>query len=73
MKSCQPYEDVTMVRLLQKGEDGAFTELYNRYWDKLFYLAGRKLGSLNEVEEIVQDILTELWHLQGKIPVLQAP
>jgi RNA polymerase sigma-70 factor (ECF subfamily) len=39
----------------------AFTEVYNRYWKKLFSIAANKIQDLDDAEEIVQDIFVSLW------------
>ncbi len=36
-------------------------ELYNRYWLKLFYIAGNKLEDTSLAKEIVQDLFADLW------------
>lgn len=56
------YEDVILLRLLSGGDDEAFTEIYNRYWEKLLYVAGIKCRHLGIAEEIVQDIFLDLWN-----------
>lgn len=55
------YSDSELVALLQSNDQQAFTELYVRYWDKLFYLAGKKLDNLSEAEHMVQDVFMDLW------------
>jgi len=54
-------DDKALTVLLQNGDEHAFTEIYNRYWDKLFAIAANKLKDLDEAEEIVQDIFVSLW------------
>lgn len=54
-------DDKVLTALLQNGDEHAFTEIYNRYWDKLFAIAANKLKDLDEAEEIVQDIFVSLW------------
>ena len=58
------YNDATdndLLLLLKSDNEAAFTTLYNRYWKKLFVVASYRVGSLEEAEEIVQDIFTALW------------
>lgn len=45
----------------------AFTEIYNRYWDKLLYVAGLKLKDPAMAEEIVQDIFLDLWRRRKQL------
>ncbi len=54
--------DHELVELMRNGEDAAFTEIYNRYWKRLFTVAISKTGgNIEEAEEIVQDIFVSLW------------
>lgn len=54
--------DHELTELMRDGEDAAFTEIYNRYWKKLFTIAINKTGdNIEEAEEIVQDIFVSLW------------
>jgi RNA polymerase sigma-70 factor (family 1) len=56
------YTDSQLVDLLSKDDRLAFTELYNRYWDKLFTVAANKLDKdLESAEELVQDLFMNLW------------
>ena len=60
-------DDKVLTVLLQNGDELAFTEIYNRYWDKLFAIAANKLKDLDEAEEIVQDIFVSLWKRREEI------
>jgi RNA polymerase sigma-70 factor (family 1) len=61
MGSYHSLTDIELTGLLQQGDVMAFTEIYNRYWKKLFAVAGNKIRDLDEAEEIVQDIFVSLW------------
>ena len=67
------YTDNDLLQLLQQSDAKAFTEIYHRYWDKLFYKAGKKLNDLSGAEGLVQDIFLDLWqrreslNIQGEI------
>lgn len=53
--------DRKLLLLLQQSDEEAFTELYDRYWKKLFVIAANRINNLEDAEEIVQDIFTALW------------
>lgn len=55
------YNDGELVEFLKQGNEGAFKEIYTRYWEKLFVTANFRLGSAEESEELVQDVLFKLW------------
>jgi len=60
-------DDLQLLRLLKNDNEGAFTEIYDRYWKKLFAVASNKLGTLSEAEEIVQDIFLDLWRRRKEL------
>lgn len=55
------YTEKELLSLFTRSDDAAFTEIYNRYWNKLFSVAANKLNNPAEAEEIVQDIFLDLW------------
>ena len=61
--------DQELISLLQADDERSFTEMYNRYWTKLFAIAANKLRDLNEAEEIVQDIFVSLWKRRNVLSV----
>src|ERR1700744_3474700 len=50
-----------LIRLLKEGQNNAFTEIYNRYWNKLYFIAHKLLKDTDAAEEIVQDVFLMLW------------
>ncbi|PVD50674.1 RNA polymerase sigma-70 factor [Terrimonas sp.] len=65
------YTDPDLVKLLNGGDEKAFTEIYNRYWDKLFTTAVNRLGEVQEAREIVQNIFFKLWKRRTKVEIAQ--
>lgn len=61
------FTEEELTALLKEGDHAAFTEIYHRYWKKLFYIAGKKLGNLEEAEEVVQNIFMSLWNRRAVI------
>ena len=55
------YSDRELVRMLKNSDESAFTELYDRYWKKIYFIGANKLNDLTAVEESVQDIFCDLW------------
>jgi len=62
-------EEKELLHRLHRGDDKAFTEIYDRYWKKLFYIAAHKLQNLAEAEEVVQDIFLELWKRRTELNI----
>lgn len=65
----QQLSDPILLQKMKHGDRAAFTEIYNRYWDKLFAVAGHKLHDLHVAEELVQDIFMDLWNRRDEIAV----
>ena len=63
------YSDFELLDLIRSGDKIAFSEIYNRYWKKVFTVASNKIGQLEEAEEIVQDIFISLWNRRESITI----
>jgi RNA polymerase sigma-70 factor (family 1) len=61
MVSLSEHSENELAVLLKTGSEAAFSEIYNRYWDKLYIVARKRLDSAFEGEEIVQEIFCNLW------------
>lgn len=55
------FTDQQLASLLRAGDAGAFKFIYGRFWDKLLVVAAKRLGSVPEAEEVIQDIFLNLW------------
>lgn len=55
------HTDEQLVQLLKQRPDAAFTEIYDRYWDKLFVVACHRLDNEAEAKELVQNVFYNLW------------
>lgn len=55
------YSDEQLTKLLQAGDESAYTELYNRYWALLFKHAYRMLRDEDDALDVVQEVFTTLW------------
>jgi RNA polymerase sigma-70 factor (ECF subfamily) len=61
------YTDGELVQLLQQGDEKAFRELYERYWDKLVARAFTQLASTEDAEELLHDIFIKLWQRRASL------
>lgn len=57
----EKYTDKELLSMLKRGDEAALSEIYNRYWDKLFVVSVNRIGDQQEAEECVQDVLYKLW------------
>jgi len=63
------YNDDVLVSMLGEGNQQVFTEIYNRYWQKLYYVAYSRVRSEIIAEEIVQEVFMTLWHKRGQLNI----
>lgn len=63
------FSDQELLQHLANGSTQAFTEIYNRYWKKLFYIAGKKVIDLGEAKSLVHDVLADLWLRRSTLDV----
>jgi len=61
------YSDIELLDLIRLGDKIAFSEIYGKYWKKVFTVATNKIGQLEEAEEIVQDIFISLWNRRESV------
>ncbi len=62
--------DTLLVKLLRSSDEGAFREMYRRYWHPLFLTAHRRLCSQETAEEAVQDIFVDIWTRRNQVEIL---
>lgn len=60
-KTHQIWIDSALVARLKTGDREAFELIYNRYWSKLYLSAFNLLRDGQACEDIVQDVLVQLW------------
>lgn len=65
--------DTELFDLLKSGDHAAFTEIYNRYWDKLYAVAYNRLADELEAEEAVQNIFLSLWKRKETLQLTHSP
>ena len=61
------YHEERLLSLLKESDEAAFTEIYNRYWEKLLIVAMHRLAEIEEAREIVQDIFYRLWKRRAEL------
>lgn len=66
MKEYQSYNNKILLELLSKSDELAFTEIYNRFWQKLFAIAYNRVKEIQAAEDIVHDVFASLWASREK-------
>ncbi|HEY0668662.1 MAG TPA: RNA polymerase sigma-70 factor [Sphingobacteriaceae bacterium] len=59
--------DIDLVELLKTGDSYAFTEIFDRYWDKMYVHALKMLQNEEEAKDLLQEIFTSLWIKADKL------
>lgn len=67
--SCDTLSDKELIRLLVTGRQDAFTEIYNRYWERLFAIAYNLTRDQVQAEEITQEVFISLWDRKEEIQI----
>jgi RNA polymerase sigma-70 factor (ECF subfamily) len=61
------HTDEQLLQLMASDNREAFTELYNRYWDKTFAVAYHRLDDEHEAEEVVQEVFLSIWQRRANL------
>jgi RNA polymerase sigma-70 factor (ECF subfamily) len=69
MKKYQSYNNDELLGLLSRGDEVAFTEIYERYWQKLFVIAYNRIKEIETAEDIVHDVFVSLWANREKVNI----
>jgi RNA polymerase sigma factor (sigma-70 family) len=54
-------DDNDLFALVKQDNELAYTELYNRYWQKLYFISHKHLKSDPDAREIVQEVFFTIW------------
>ena len=61
MSDYNNYTDELLTFHLKKGEQAAFTEIYNRYWKQMLAIAWNHCKDSAVAQDIVHDVFISLW------------
>ena len=53
--------DLQLLQLIKENDTVAFKELYDRFWEKLYRYAWKRLKSKHDAEDVVQHVFMKLW------------
>jgi RNA polymerase sigma-70 factor (ECF subfamily) len=60
-KAYREFSDTDLIKMIGPGDHAAFSELFRRYKEPLYFHAKRMLGDQDEARDIVQDLFTAIW------------
>ncbi|MFC3198282.1 RNA polymerase sigma factor [Parapedobacter deserti] len=61
--------DVDLLSLMQDDNEEAFSVLMDRYADVLFRFVSRRIKSISDTEDILQEIFVSLWKNRHRISI----
>lgn len=61
MNDFSSHDDQQLLIQIQSGNDLAFAEVYERYWELVFRYVLKMLGDKDDTKDLVQEIFTNLW------------
>ncbi len=69
MTPSQTYTDEQLLKMLKEGSENAFTMIYYRYWDSLYYASLKRLKDFELCRDIVQNVFTSVWDRRGALEI----
>ncbi len=60
--------DGMLLERLRAGEIGAFTELYNRYWENLYRSSLKRIANADDAKDLIQDLFVAIWIRKDQLP-----
>lgn len=65
--------DTLLLQLLEEGDLRAFDALFEKYWQKTYSEAYKRIKNHDEAKDIVQDIFTHIWFNRKTIRIQNLP
>jgi RNA polymerase sigma-70 factor (ECF subfamily) len=63
------FSDDELMQRLQSGDELAFTEIYNKYWNKLLAIGYYHTHDKQAAEDIVHEVMLSLWKRKAEIRI----
>jgi RNA polymerase sigma factor (sigma-70 family) len=70
MERSSELTDEQLLSLLKGGDEGALRLIYRKYWKVLYNECCRRLNDRQQSEELVQDVLVDLWERRAERDVI---
>ncbi len=59
------FDEREVIRLAQKGDTGAFEQLYRHHTGRVYALCLRVAGNRSRAEELTQEVFVHVWEILG--------
>lgn len=63
------YNDEQLITFLSKGDEIAFSKIYDRYWKLLYISAHNILQQKDTAKDIVQEVFLSLWQRRSVVQI----
>lgn len=67
------YNEEELAIAWDRGDSGAFSVIYNTYWNPLLAIAYRLTQHKEQSEEIVQEVFVSLWRRREEVTIVSLP
>ena len=65
--------DTLLLQQIEKGSESAFNVLFEKYWEKTYSDAYKRLKNQDDAKDIVQEIFTHIWINREKVHIEDLP
>ncbi len=69
MEKNYPDQDGVLLQEIREGNAASFNRLYEKYWEKVYLGALRRLGDHGRAQDITQDIFSGLWLRRAQLEI----
>jgi RNA polymerase sigma-70 factor (ECF subfamily) len=69
MNDFSTYSDLELLALIKQDSEGAFAEIYERYWEQLIDFGDKILDNKGESEDAVQIVFLDLWQRRYSVQI----
>lgn len=70
MRSREYRTDEKLLQLMEKGNQMAFSEFFDRYWEHLLDVALKILKDSKYAEDCVQEVFIDFWNKRSSSPII---
>jgi RNA polymerase sigma-70 factor (family 1) len=61
--------DEQLIAIVREGNDDAFSELFNRHWDRVYNMIYSRIRERAVTEEMAQEIFMKLWDKRAELAI----
>lgn len=62
-------DDQLLLAELRNGSQDAFVKIYEKYWEKLYYVCFQRTLSREETEDIIHELFLDIWNKKESIEI----